>query len=178
VIDKLHTGYRKAVEVLTRTSPASWVLDLLGRNLVGTPDELQQDSDFWEDTEDRSLPSASQYLQPKVQASQVAGDHFRRHLQRDLALMGSIVALGLCAAIFIASRIAISIVGPEEGAIGALPVAGYSQSSDPFSTDCAALTRQVRQISDRYSNSVTDLSQLSDGEQEIVSNFTINCRGN
>lgn len=99
---------------LTRVSIASVGFDLIAHATVASAAELKQAAGFWRDSEDRDIPSAAQFNEPKVQMSQAASDHFRRSLTGGLAKASFVLSSGLCLVIFVSS-IALVSMGKKPG---------------------------------------------------------------
>ena len=127
----LQAAYARIHNTLTRITPASWLFNFLGVLIVAKPEEMQQSPDFWLDNEERRLPSSNDYGLPKIQMQQVASEHFRRGLRKDIAVLSTIAAMILCSVIYIAALIGIWAITPGSGAMPVIPAAaGSHQSAD------------------------------------------------
>ncbi len=117
----LQAAYGRIYNTLTRITPASWLFNFLGGLIVAKPEEMQQAPDFWLDNEERRLPSSKDYGLPKIQMQQVASEHFRRGLRKDIAVLSTIAAMILCSVIYIAALIGIWAITPGSGAMPVFP---------------------------------------------------------
>jgi hypothetical protein len=110
-------------------TPASWLFNFLGSLIVATPEEMKQAPDFWLDNEDRRVPSSKDYGLPKIQMQQVAGEHFRRNLRKDIAILSAVAAMLLSTVIYLVALGGIKIITPSEKGSVSVPVAVASNSA-------------------------------------------------
>lgn len=159
---------------LTRISPASQILHWLGCWIVANPEELKQAPGFWQDNEDRQLPTPEEYFEPKVQMAQAGGEFFRRHLRKDLATYAMVLSFALSVAIFILGKAAIFIVTPKTND-------GHGQvavvSEEKISDQCKVLRDQMRAIKDHFGGYMPDMAQMPREGRDVVVKFETNCKG-
>lgn len=159
---------------LTRISPASQILHWLGCWIVAKPEELKQAPGFWQDNEDRQLPTAEEYFEPKVQMAQAGGEYFRRHLRKDLATYAMVLSFALSVAVFIMGKAAIAIVtSNDKGQQGIVTVVSENDISD----ECRALRDQMRAIKDHFGGYMPDMAQMPREGRDVVVKFETNCKG-
>ena len=125
----LQAAYGRIYNTLTRMTPASWLFNFLGSLIVAKPEDMKQAPDFWLDNEDRRVPSSQDYGLPKIQMQQVAGEHFRRHLRKDIAILSTVAAMALSTMIYLVALGGIKIITPGDGGSVSVPVAVASNST-------------------------------------------------
>lgn len=130
MINAIQVAYARVYDKLTRISPASWLFDFLGGVIVAKPEDMKQAPDFWLDNEDRKLPSPTEFGMPKIQMQQVAGEHFRRHIRKDIAVLSTIAAMALSAVIYSVAQVGMWAITPSSTGVAMVPTVSSSQPAD------------------------------------------------
>lgn len=136
--------HRLATEIkqsLTRVSIASVGFNIIANATVASAAELKQAPHFWYDSEDRDIPSAAQFNEPKVQMGQAAADHFRRSVTGGLAKAAFVLSSSLCLVIFVCSMALVSMgKKPGDSSLRASPAssAASQDSLEQLNADLRA----------------------------------------
>lgn len=163
---------------LTCLSLSSRVLHFLGCWIVAKPEEIQQAPGFWLDNEERAIPSEDEYLEPKVQMAQVAGEWFRRRLRRDLVPYTVVLSLAMCALIFGVGQGAGALAARGGGSAATIVPAATNEkeATEVAAAKCKELELKVQAMYRYYGSRVTD-DQLAPGDRRVLNEFVTNCPG-
>lgn len=162
---------------LTSLTLSSRVLHSLGCWIVAKPSDIQQADGFWLDNEERPIPSEHEYLDPKIQMAQVAGEWFRRRLRRDLVPYTVVLSLVMCVLVFGAGKAAVALVTKDSGTPAMVPVGTIGTDARTVAADkCDELKQKVQAMYRYYGAHVTE-DQLAPGDRRVLNEFTANCPG-